>query len=248
MVIYTRQSICAPIRAEEGLTGTLCPPNTSIPFCEQPESQQIGGYPTQEQAAIAPNATELSEDFVALDCEGRCVILEFPAFVLFGLYCPASRDQSRNAFRYAFHNLLDIRIRNLIASGKQVIVAGDLNIIRSEHDMANAEADLRKANTTVEEYFSMPARKMLNQWLKDGVVYGELDSGRETPILHDLCRAFHPERKGMFTCWETKINARPGNYGSRIDYILCSLDMKDWFSDSNIQEGLLVSAPLYFML
>ena len=226
------------------MTGTLCPPNTSIPFCEQPESQQIGGYPTLEQAANAPNATDLSEDFATLDCEGRCVLLEFPAFVLFGLYCPASRDESRDAFRYAFHNLLDIRIRNLVALGKRVIVTGDLNIMRSEIDMANAEVDIRKRNTTVEEFFAMPARKMLNQWLEGGLSYETLDPGRETPVLHDLCRGFHPDRKGMFTCWETKINARPGNYGSRIDYVLCSLDMKDWFSGANIQEGLGVSAFL----
>ena len=30
--------------------------------------------------------------------------------------------------------------------------------------------------------------------------------------------------------------------GSRIDYILCSSDMKSWFSDSNIQEGLMVGS------
>ena len=246
VVIYTRQSVCAPIRAEEGLTGTLCPPNTLVPFCEQPEGQQIGGYPTLEQSRNAPNATELSEDFATLDCEGRCVILEFPAFVLIGLYNPASRDESRNAFRYAFHNLLDIRIRNLVTLGKRVIVAGDLNIIRSEIDMANAEVDLRKMGTTAEEYFSMPSRKMLNQWLDDGLQYEQPDVGRETPVLHDLCRAFQKTRKGMFTCWETKINARPGNYGSRIDYILCSLTMKDWFAEANIQEGLMVSERVDF--
>jgi AP endonuclease-2 len=47
----------------------------------------------------------------------------------------------------------------------------------------------------------------------------------------------------MFTCWEQKINARPGNFGARIDYVLGSEDMKDWFCDSNIQEGLLVRSP-----
>jgi AP endonuclease 2 len=45
----------------------------------------------------------------------------------------------------------------------------------------------------------------------------------------------------MFTCWETKVNARPGNYGARIDYVVCSHDMKNWFKDSNIQEGLMGS-------
>ena len=54
----------------------------------------------------------------------------------------------------------------------------------------------------------------------------------------------------MFTCWEQKINARPGNFGSRIDYVLCSEDFKDWFCESNIQEGLMGSdhCPVYAIL
>ena len=240
VVIYTRQSKCAPFRAEEGLSGVLCPPNSSTSFRDLPEDQQVGGYPTLTQAARAPNASDLSEDFALLDSEGRCIILEFPAFVLIGVYNPASRDQSRQAFRIAFLNLLDIRIRNLIALGKRVILAGDLNIIKHESDMANAETDLRKRGMTIEEYFSSPSPRLLNQLVTDGVVYGERDSERQASVLYDICRAFHPTRKGMFTCWETKINARPGNYGSRIDYVLCSLDMCDWFEDSNIQEGLMV--------
>ena len=170
------------------------------------------------------------------------MILEFPAFVLLGVYNPATRDDSRNAYRIAFLNLLDIRIRNLVALGKRVILAGDLNIIREEIDMANAVVELRKRNLTIDEYFAMPSRRMLNQLVANGYVRGEREEQRSEPVLYDLCRSFHPDRKGMFTCWETKINARPGNFGSRIDYILCSLDMHDWFSDSNIQEGLMVRA------
>jgi AP endonuclease-2 len=179
-------------------------------------------------------------DPVTLDSEGRCVILEFPLFVLFGVYSPAMRDESRDDFRLGFVNLLDARIRNLVAQGKRVVLTGDLNIARDERDTANAEESMRKNNMTGQEYVSTPSRRLFNQLLVDGKVFGERDEGREQPILWDLCRGFHPDRKGMFTCWETKINARPGNFGSRIDYVVCSADMKDWFSDSNIQEGLMV--------
>ena len=168
------------------------------------------------------------------------MILEFPAFVLLGVYNPATRDDSRNAFRIGFLNLLDIRIRNLVANGKQVVLAGDLNVSKNTLDMANAEVELRKIGMTAEEYLSMPAKRLFNHLLEDGIVFGDRDPSRETPVLFDICRSFHPTRRGMFTHWETKINARPGNYGSRIDYVLCSLGMKDWFSESNIQEGLMV--------
>ncbi|KAL8914140.1 MAG: hypothetical protein Q9171_001135 [Xanthocarpia ochracea] len=233
VVIYTRQSVCAPIRAEEGITGILCPPGSTTSFFNGPEDQQIGGYPsrTQLEASLA--------DATTLDSEGRCVILEFRAFVLLGVYSPANRDETRDDFRLGFLDVLDARIRNLVAMGKRVVLAGDLNISREELDTANAEASMRKNGYTAEEYMSTPARRMFNQLLEGGKIVGERDQGREESAMWDICRGFHPRRKGMFTCWEQKVNARPGNYGARIDYVLSSLDMKSWFSDSNIQEGLM---------
>lgn len=234
VVIYTRNSVCAPIRAEEGITGVLCPPNSTTKFNELPEDQQIGGYPRPGQlSGIVDDAT--------LDCEGRCVILEFPAFVLIGTYSPATRDESRNDFRAGYHEALDVRIRNLVAMGKRVILTGDLNIIRSGADTAGLAERLRKEDMTMQDFFSSPSRRFFNHLVFEGEVHGERDEGREEPVLWDLGRLFHPTREGMYTCWETKKNCRPGNFGSRIDYVLCSDNMKSWVEDSNIQEGLMGS-------
>lgn len=253
-MIYTRNATCAPIRAEEGITGVLCPPTSSVPFRELPEEQQIGGYPTLEQLTRTASAADESSDeegnndkqvpetldAATLDSEGRSVVLEFPAFVLIGVYCPAYRDESRDCFRMEFLNALDARIRNLVAMGKQVFVTGDINIARGSIDAAHAMEGIRKGTTTDEEFISGPSRRLFNALLSDGTVIGEREEGREQPVLHDICRSFHPDRAGMYTCWDTRLNTRPGNYGSRIDYVLCSLAMRDWFSDSNIQEGLMV--------
>jgi AP endonuclease-2 len=179
-------------------------------------------------------------DAPTLDSEGRCVILEFPAFVLIGVYCPAYRDESRDTFRMDFLNALDLRVRNLTSMGKRVIVTGDINIAKQGIDAAHGMEAIRKGTTTEEEFISSPPRRLFNHLLSDGVVVGERDSGREEPVLFDICRSFHPDRTGMYTCWDQKLNTRPGNYGSRIDYVLCSLNMQDWLSGSNIQEGLMV--------
>ncbi len=242
MAIYTRQSVCAPIRAEEGITGVLCPPNSSTSYVDLPEDSQIGGYPSYSQLARFP------VDAAVLDSEGRCVILEFPAFVLIGVYSPANRDETRDDFRLGFINAFDTRVRNLVAQGKRVVLTGDLNISREEIDTANAEETMRKHGMGGEEYASTPARRLFNQFLFGGKVFGERDEGREKPVMWDVCRGFHEGRKGMFTCWEQKINARPGNFGSRIDYVLCSETMKDWFCESNIQEGLMVGGPSRILL
>ena len=241
VVIYTRNATCAPIRAEEGITGILTPANTSTSFRDLPDDQQIGGYPNIEQLS------QTAFDPLTLDSEGRCVILEFPAFVLIGTYCPAERDETRTHFRRGFLNVLDSRIRNLVALGKRVIWTGDLNVSREEIDTAKSEEAMMKEGIDPVEWISTPARRLFNQLLVGGKVYGERDEGRENQIMWDVTRGFHEGRKGMYTCWETKINARPGNYGARIDYVICSHDMKDWFSDSNIQEGLQGSdhCPVY---
>ncbi|KAJ5780953.1 Endonuclease/exonuclease/phosphatase [Penicillium paradoxum] len=266
VVIYTRNATCSPIRAEEGITGVLCPPKSSTSFRDLPEDQQIGGYPTSAQLSrpsVCPGVLDSEEDqenvgsisdakidAPTLDSEGRCVILEFPAFVLIGVYCPAYRDESRDNFRMDFLNALDSRVRNLIAMGKRVIVTGDINISKHSIDAAHGIEAIRKGTMTEEEFISSPSRRLFNQLTTDGVVIGERDEGREQPVLFDVCRSFHPDRTGMYTCWDQKLNARPGNYGSRIDYLLCSLDMQDWFSGANIQEGLMGSdhCPVYAVI
>ncbi|KAI7915797.1 DNA-(apurinic or apyrimidinic site) lyase 2 [Pyricularia oryzae] len=243
VAIYTRSSKCSPIRAEQGITGILCPPNSTTKFRELSPDQQIGGYPRPDQLSdIIDEAT--------LDSEGRCMILEFPAFVLIGVYSPATRDETRTDFRQAFHKAMDARVRNLVAMGKQVVLTGDLNIIRNELDTAGILERLRKEEMTIDEFFSTPSRRFLNHMVFGGTVVGGRDEGREEPVMYDLGREFHPDRIGMYTCWETRKNARPGNFGSRIDYVLCSAGMKDWFIDANIQEGLLGSdhCPVYATL
>ncbi|GAP92445.1 putative AP endonuclease 2 [Rosellinia necatrix] len=236
VAIYTRNSACAPIRAEEGIVGALCPPNSTIQFKDLPKDQQIGGYPRPGQLQLNGGIDELT-----LDSEGRCVILEFPAFVLIGTYSPANRDESRDDFRHGYMRALDVRVRNLVAMGKRVIVTGDLNVVRDIMDTANLPERLRKEGMTTAGFFATPSRRVFNQLLFEGNVIGLRDKGRENPVLWDLCRLFHPKREGMFTCWDTKKNTRPANFGSRIDYVLCSDAMKSWFADSNIQEGLMGS-------
>lgn len=194
----------------------------------------------EEKQGNVSSGSDTKIDASTLDSEGRCVILEFPAFVLIGVYCPAYRDESRDNFRMDFLNALDSRVRNLVAMGKRVVVTGDINISKQGIDAAHAIEAIRKGTTTEEEFISSPPRRLFNQLMSDGVVIGERDEGREQPVLFDVCRSFHPDRTGMYTCWDQKLNTRPGNYGSRIDYVLCSLDMKDWFLDANIQEGLMV--------
>ncbi|KAI1960425.1 Class II abasic (AP) endonuclease [Ophidiomyces ophidiicola] len=243
VVIYTKCSVCLPIRAEEGLTGILTPRGSITPYRELSGDSKIGGYPTVEQLEL------LAVDPAVIDSEGRCVILEFPAFVLLGVYCPANRDEARDTFRLAFLKALDMRVRNLVDIGKRVIVMGDLNISREIIDSAHSLDSIRKHKSTEDDFIFSPPRRLFNQLVKVGNVNTK-SIEKETAVMLDICRKFHPNRQGMYTCWEQRVNARPGNYGARIDYVLCTLDMEEWFSSSDIQEGLMGSdhCPVYAVL
>ncbi|KAM0458041.1 hypothetical protein ACHAO4_002762 [Trichoderma viride] len=157
------------------------------------------------------------------------------------VYSPANRDESRVEFRMEFLQALDARVRNLISEGKQVVLMGDLNVSRSESDSTNVVETLRKEGLSIEEWMNVPSRRLFNHLIYGGTVQGYRDEGREQPVLWDLCREFHPTREGMNTCWDTKRNTRPANNGSRIDYVLCSNGLKDWFTEADIQEGLMGS-------
>nr|DAB41633.1 TPA_exp: AP endonuclease protein 2 [Thielaviopsis paradoxa] len=240
VAVYTRSARCAPIRAEEGLLGVL-PSASGCAYRDLPAAAAIGGYPSRAQLA---DIVASDDEAAALDAEGRCVVLEFPGFVLLGVYAAAQRDASRAAFRAAFFAALDVRVRNLVALGKHVVVAGDLNVTRDVRDSCGGAEALAREGISAEEFLGGGVRRVFNEQLFNGAVVGRRGAA---PVLWDLCREAFAQREGMFTCWDTKRNTRPANNGSRIDYVLCSAGIRDWVATADIQPGLMGSdhCPVY---
>jgi AP endonuclease-2 len=179
VAIYTRNSKCQPIRAEEGITGFLEPPShPGQTYRALPSSESIGGYP------------EISkEDALLLDSEGRALVIDFGAFVLIGTYCPASVDPARDNFRIAFVEALCSRVRKLVAECKRrVVVVGDLNIARDEIDAASAKETMKELQ--IVSWKSTPTRVALDRLLEP----------HEDGVMVDLCREHFPDRLGMYTC------------------------------------------------
>ncbi|KAI5777385.1 DNA-lyase 2 [Geopyxis carbonaria] len=226
IAIYTRNSKCRPLKAEEGITGFLEPPSQpGKTYISLPPDESIGGYP------------ELSKDkALHLDSEGRAIILDFGSFVLIGTYCPAPSDPLRDSYRNAFVDAVFERAKLLITKhNRKVVIVGDLNIARHENDIAETTELMKEYNMGT--WLCTPTRIALDRLLLP----------HPEGIMIDLCREYFPDRMGMYTCWDVKKNKRPGNAGSRIDYILCSSNMASWFLAANIQEGLLGSdhCPVY---
>jgi AP endonuclease-2 len=191
VAVYTRNSKCLPIKAEEGITGILEPPShPGQKYKSLSASECIGGYPDLSE-----------EEALLLDSEGRALVLDFGAFVLIGTYCPASTDPTRDSFRIAFVEALCNRIRKLVMECKRrVVIVGDLNIARDETDVAGAKDMMRDLG--ISDWKDTPTRRALDRLLEphpDG-------------IMIDLCREHFPDRLGMYTCLFPPPTVQPLGY------------------------------------
>jgi len=70
---------------------------------------------------------------------------------------------------------------------------------------------------------SHPARQWLRRWLAP-----------QGPLI-DITRELHPTRECMYTCWNTLVDARPANYGTRLDYTLITPGLRPWVKAAEIQ-------------
>lgn len=230
-VIYTnKDTVGLPELAEVGITGRkhaarskFRSPSDGSPSKTEPSGRAIGGYPRDCQ-------DELDDDiFRSLDEEGRCTIVDYGFFVLFNLYCPVMGSEDRKDFRQAFYACVDERARKLMDQGRNVIIVGDINIARQPIDHCDhCRDDLRDEELATYYNFS-PTRSWFEGFCQPRGPF------------HDVARECFPQRQGMFTCWNTLINARPSNYGTRIDYTLVSPGLKEWVKHGDIQADVMGS-------
>ncbi|KAH7872773.1 Endonuclease/exonuclease/phosphatase [Lentinula edodes] len=230
---YTRRpsaenSGVTALKAEEGLTGKLRQPHLKPP-------------PSDEERVSRPEAYDYNDrelgfsDIKSLDAEGRVLTLDFGLFVLINVYCPndgsSAEDTSRLDYKMAFHRLLEARVRALIREGREVILLGDINACAAVIDHCEGDIIVRRGiaqgfSGDSEEYFWM--ENDARRWLRD-----LLEGGKKCFV--DVVRKYYPERRGMFTCWNTKLSARASNYGTRIDYILATPGLLPWIKAADIE-------------
>lgn len=106
--------------------------------------------------------------------------------------------------KYAHLDLIDVRMGELLASGKEAVVVGDLNIVRSEKDIKNWKGNHNKSAGVMDEEIAY-----LEKWMASGWV--------------DISRALAgAEVQGPYTWWSWRGKAFDNDAGWRIDYHLAS--------------------------
>ena len=213
------------VGAEEGITGVL----TEDASAEGEKEVRVGDANTHRGAMRARFTRSRMKE---LDAEGRCVLVDFGAFVLFNLYVPAvtSSDaqeaEARAEFKRDFLDAAAIRWSALRAAGRRVLLCGDWNVAPAAIDAAHASAGRGPAEDAA-FIASNPARAWLARATGNSAAAGgggpapeTRTPGAEPALLVDVFRAAYPRVVGAYTCWNVAAGAQLTNHGSRIDYFL----------------------------
>ncbi|WIA36495.1 hypothetical protein OEZ86_007794 [Tetradesmus obliquus] len=172
------------------------------------------GVSTWAREACAAVSAE-ADTLLAEGCEreGRALITDHGAFVLFNVYVPNAGDRTARArlpAKLAFLQALQERVDALLGSGRQVIAVGDFNIAAEPRDVHSA--------ISWDTLYAESELQALQQLIQ---------------TLDDSWRRLHPQQEGVYTVWDEKTSARAFNVGLRIDYALCSKQLLDHLQSSD---------------
>lgn len=147
----------------------------------------------------APQAARTGLGIPRFDSEGRVVITDHGAFLLYNVYFPnGQRDHSRVRFKLEFYQALLIELNQQVSAGRRVVITGDWNTAHQPIDLKNPRANQETSGFLPEE------RAMIDRYLEAGYV--------------DVFRHLYPEARDRYTWWSYRVNARERNIGWRIDY------------------------------
>ncbi|CAM9657382.1 unnamed protein product [Chrysoparadoxa australica] len=128
----------------------------------------------------------------------------------------------RKDFKRDFLLALRLRVTQMCAAKRSVILCGDLNACVGPEDTAY---DLTEEACSKSDW-CIWIRSMVGRKIARGGDNDDTTDEGELPPLKDCFRQFHPDVKDAYTCWSTQTGAREHNYGTRIDYILCDPELQ----------------------
>lgn len=155
---------------------------------------------------VAPLEVAAGLGVPAFDAEGRVLRLRFPALDVVSVYVPSgTTGEERQDFKMAFLASLEEFVRDLLASGRPLLLLGDLNIAHQEIDLARPQANRRTSGFLPQE----------RAWLTELLELG----------LHDVVRERAGPESVVYSWWTYRAGARQKNVGWRLDYQLATPEL-----------------------
>ena len=160
-----------------------------------------------------PDEIRTALGWEAFDEEGRYIEARFGNLSVVSFYIPSgSSGELRQGFKFEVMEWLRPILGQWLASGRDYVLCGDWNIVRSELDIRNWKSNQKNSGCLP------PEREWLN-----GLCRG---AGGDTGGWVDAYRHLHAEGQD-YTWWSNRGAARAKNVGWRIDYQFCTPSLRD---------------------
>ncbi len=156
------------------------------------------------------------EDF---DEEGRYIEARFGNLSVVSFYIPSGTSgELRQGYKFDVMAWLKPHMDQWLASGRDYVLCGDWNIVRSALDIKNWKSNQKNSGC-------LPTERA---WL-NGQIHADGGHDDTTPCdggWVDAYRALHPEGQD-YTWWSNRGAARANDVGWRIDYQLATPSLRD---------------------
>jgi exodeoxyribonuclease III len=163
-----------------------------------------GGYSGVNLSVRSDTIGEPVFSHTTFDRETRVVLATFgSSLTVASIYVPNGGKDFVD--KMVFLGEMEEWAGDMIASGNQLIICGDMNITRTDMDVHPKERKPKAVGQRPEE------REAFERILRHGFT--------------DLGRHFDPDNDGLFTWWAPWRDMRKRNIGWRLDYILASPEM-----------------------
>jgi exodeoxyribonuclease-3 len=198
-VVALQETKAAPDQLTEALRQ---PPGYCSEWCWA-EKKGYSGVATY--ARSAPLAVSRGLGDPRFDSDGRVLVTKHPDFTFFNIYFPnGGRGPEWVAHKLEFYARFVEVVRELMAAGERVIVAGDVNTSYAEIDIARPKENSKVSGFMPEE------RQAMGAFFEAGLV--------------DTFRHLYPDTV-RYSWWAAWGGARERNIGWRLDYIFVSPDL-----------------------
>jgi exodeoxyribonuclease-3 len=166
----------------------------------------------------APDAVIDTLGWAPFDDEGRYLEAHFGNLSVVSFYIPSgSSGELRQGFKFEVMRWLKPILDGWLASGRDYVLCGDWNIVRSRLDIRNWTSNQKNSGCLPEE------REWLNALCAD--TSAEADPARGRGWV-DTYRVLHPQGED-YTWWSARGAARANDVGWRIDYQLATPGLRE---------------------
>ncbi len=164
-----------------------------------------------------PDEVRTALGWPAFDDEGRYIEARYGNLSVVSLYVPSGTSgDERQKFKYEVMTWLAGIFAKWLESGRDYVICGDWNIVRSRNDIKNWASNQKNTGCLPDE----------RAWL-NGLIADACGDGTPAPKTGwvDSFRAVKPDTV-EYTWWSNRGAARANNVGWRIDYQIVSPSLR----------------------